>query len=195
MFLSDSAGRWTLFPQYGDGSSTATGAVAGAGACAKYATTVYMPGSAAAAETLKEMRVDGPWAKYNMIMIREEDNGMGISNYTNMSELMNEILKTGAAVSVSDLAAQAGKKKLILASEGTLADKGDLENGFIDLLDALYKAGAVRPEPVDETERHLIRLYESGKLAENGYGGKEGDLFIEIKWIALTDDLPVYANL
>jgi hypothetical protein len=120
---------------------------------------------------------------------------MGISNYVNLSELMNDMLKKGHGVSVSDLAEEAVKRGLILASEGTLADKSDLENGFIDLVEALYRAGAIRPDPANETESHLIQLYESGKLAERGYGGPEGDQFINIKWIALTDDLPVIVNL
>ena len=120
---------------------------------------------------------------------------MGIANYTNLSELMNEILKTGIGVSVLDLAEEAEKRMVILASEGTLAEKPELENAFIDLIDALYRAGAIRPDPANETESHLIRLYESGKLAESGYGGKEGDQFINIKWIVLTDNLPVISNL
>ncbi len=120
---------------------------------------------------------------------------MGIANYTNLSELMNEALKTGLGVSISDLAKEAEKRKMILASEGELADKSDLENGFIALFDALYRTGAIRPVPANETESHLILLHESGKLAENGYGGKEGDQFLEIKWIALTDNLPVISNL
>jgi hypothetical protein len=120
---------------------------------------------------------------------------MGISNYTNLSELMNEVLQTGVAVSVADLVVKAGNRRLVLASEGTLADKADLENGFIDLIDALYRAGAIKPNPTNETESHLIRLYESGKLAENGYGGSEGDRFLEIKWVALTKELPVIANI
>jgi hypothetical protein len=120
---------------------------------------------------------------------------MGIANYTNLSELMNEMLKNGAGVSISDLAIEAEQRRLILASEGTLADKSDLENGFIALVDALYRAGAIRPNPANETESHLMRLYESGELAANGYGGNEGDQFINIKWIALTDNLPVIANL
>jgi hypothetical protein len=120
---------------------------------------------------------------------------MGIANYTNLSELMNEMLKTGLGISISDMAKKAGKRGIILASEGTLADKSDLENGFIDLVDAQYRAGAIRPDPANKTEAHLIRLYESGKLAETGYGGKEGDQFINIKWIALTDNLRVISNL
>ncbi len=120
---------------------------------------------------------------------------MGIANYTNLSELMNDILRTGLAVSISDLATEAEKRKLILASEGTLADRSDLENGFIDLIDALYRAGTIRPDPANETESNLIRLYESGELAESGYGGPEGDQFINIKWMALTNNLPVIVNL
>jgi hypothetical protein len=119
---------------------------------------------------------------------------MGIANYTNLSELMNERLKAGR-VSVSDLVEEAKNKNLILASEGEPADKSDLENGFIALVDALYHARAIKPDPADETESHLIRLYESGKLAENGYGGKEGDEFIKIKWISMTDNLPVITNI
>ena len=120
---------------------------------------------------------------------------MGIANYLNLSELMNEMLKTRHAVSVSDLANEALQRKIILASEGELADKWDLENGFIDLVDALYRAQAIKPDPANEHESHLIQLYESGKLAEQGYGGIEGDQFINIKWIALTDNLPVIVNL
>jgi hypothetical protein len=120
---------------------------------------------------------------------------MGIANYTNLSELMNDMLKTGLGVSISDLANEAEKRKLILASEGTLADRSDLENGFIALVDALYRAAAIRPDPANEAESHLIRLYESGKLAESGYGGNEGDQFLNIKWIALTENLPVIVNL
>ena len=120
---------------------------------------------------------------------------MGIANYTNLSELMNGMLKTGHRVSVSDLVQEALSRKLILASEGELADKSDLENGFIELVDALYRAGAIRPDPANETEIRLLQLYESGELAEKGYGGEEGDRFLEMKWTALTDDLPVITNL
>jgi hypothetical protein len=120
---------------------------------------------------------------------------MGIANYLNLSELMNGILKTGRSVSISDLVKEAEKRMVILASEGERADKSDLENGFIELVSALYRAGAIKPDPANETESHLIQLYESGILATSGYGGNEGDQFLEIKWIALTDDLPVIVNL
>lgn len=120
---------------------------------------------------------------------------MGIANYTNLSELMNELLKTGRSISISDLVEAAARKKIVLASEGELADQGDLENGFIALVDAMHHAGTLQPCPANETESHLIQLYESGNLAENGYGGKEGDQFLTIKWIALTNNLPVISNL
>ena len=120
---------------------------------------------------------------------------MGIANYTNLSELMNEILKNGQRVSISDLVREAQMKEFILASEGELADKSDLENGFIELVNALFRAGTIKPDPADENESHLVRLFESGRLAENGYGGDEGDRFLEIKWIALTNNLPVIVNL
>jgi hypothetical protein len=120
---------------------------------------------------------------------------MGIANYLNLSELMNEMLKTKHAVSVSDLAREAHSKMIVLASEGELADVSDLENGFINLVDALYRAGAIEPDPANEHESYLIRQYESGKLADQGYGGTEGDQFINIKWIALTKNLPVIVNL
>ena len=120
---------------------------------------------------------------------------MGIANYTNLSELMNDMLQSGLGVSISDMAYEAEMRKLILASEGTLADKSDLENGFIDLVDALYRAGAIRPDPANEAESRLVRLYESGKLAENGYGGEEGDRFLKVKWIAQIHPLPVITNL
>jgi len=120
---------------------------------------------------------------------------MGIANYTNLSELMNEILEKGLAVSISDLVREAQMKKIILASEGELADKSDLENGFIELVNALYRSEAIKPHPADESESHLLQLFESGKLAENGYGGDEGDRFLEIKWTARTNNLPVIVNL
>ena len=120
---------------------------------------------------------------------------MGIANYTNLSELMNEKLKNGQAASISDLVREARKQTIILASEGELADKGDLENGFIELVNALYRAGDIKPEPADESESHLIQLFKSGELAANGYGGDEGDRFLEIKWFALADRLPVITNL
>ena len=108
---------------------------------------------------------------------------------------MNEKLKSGRGVPISELVKEALDQEFILASEGERADKADLENGFIELVNALYREGAIKPDPADESESHLIRLFESGKLAENGYGGDEGDRFLEIKWIALTDDLPVIVNL
>jgi len=120
---------------------------------------------------------------------------MGIANYTNLSELMNEMLKTGLGISIAAMAREAGRRKFILASEGTLADKADLENGFIALVDAQYRAGVIQPVPANEAESRLIRLYGSGELAKNGYGGIAGDQFLEIQWIALTDNLPVIANL
>jgi hypothetical protein len=120
---------------------------------------------------------------------------VGIANYTNFSELMNETLRSGHSVSVADLVKKAQKKNLILASEGTLADKSELENGFIALVEVLHRTGAIKADPANEAESHLIQLFESGKLAENGYGGAEGDRFIKIKWIALTDNLPVIVNL
>ena len=120
---------------------------------------------------------------------------MGIANYTNLSELMNKRLQEGRRISISELVAEGLAIKIILASEGELADKSDLENGFIELINALYREGAIRPEPADESEARLVRLFESGELAANGYGGDEGDRFLEIKWTALTDNLPVIVNL
>ncbi len=120
---------------------------------------------------------------------------MGIANYLNLSELMNGILEKGQGVSISDLVREAESRAVILASEGERADRADLENGFIELVNALFHAGAIKPEPQNETELDLIRLYECGKLAANGFGGEEGDRFLEIKWIAVTDDLPVIINL
>jgi len=108
---------------------------------------------------------------------------------------MNEKLKKGQGVSISDLVREGLARKIILASEGVLADKSDLENGFIELVNALYQEGAIKPESADESESQLIRLFETGKLAEKGYGGDEGDRFLEIKWSALTDNLPVITNL
>jgi hypothetical protein len=59
----------------------------------------------------------------------------------------------------------------------------------------LYRERAIKPDPANEAESQLIGLFESGTLAQNGYGGPDGDQFIRIKWMALTDDLPVIVNL
>jgi hypothetical protein len=120
---------------------------------------------------------------------------MGIANYTNMSERMNEILKTGRSVSIAELVEDAWMRTVILASEGERADRSDLENGFIELVNAMYRAGTIRPEPADERESRLIRLLESGELAKNGYGGEEGDRLLEIQWTATTQNLPVITNI
>jgi hypothetical protein len=120
---------------------------------------------------------------------------MGIGNYTNLSEIMNSMLEAGHGVSISDMVREAGNRKLILASEGERADKTDLENGFIALVDAQCHAGMIAPDPENEMEDHLIQLYKSGDLAKSGYGGEEGDLFLKIKWIALTGNLPVITNI
>jgi hypothetical protein len=120
---------------------------------------------------------------------------MGIANYTNLSELLNKMMEAGARVSIADLVSEALRRGMILASEGTLADKADLENGFIALVDTLVRTGAIKPVPADETESTLIQLYESGKLAENGYGGNDGDRFLEIQWAAVIDELPVITNI
>ncbi len=108
---------------------------------------------------------------------------------------MNKRLKTERNVSISGLVKEAEKRKMILASEGELADKSDLENGFIALVNELYHTGNIKPDPANENESHLIQLFESGKLAENGYGGTEGDRFLNINWVALTDNLPVIVNI
>ena len=120
---------------------------------------------------------------------------MGIANYTNLSELMNARLKKGQKISISDLVSEAYAEKFILASEGELADRSDLENGFIELVNAQHEAGLIKPEPANESESHLVRLFESGELAKNGYGGEKGDRFLEIRWSAVTEDLPVITNI
>ena len=120
---------------------------------------------------------------------------MGIGNYTNLSEIMNSMLQAGHGVTLSDMVREAGNRKLILASEGEQADQADLENAFIALADIQYRAGMIALDPENEMEEHLIQLYTSGDLAKNGYGGKEGDSFLRIKWIALTDNLPVITNI
>jgi len=120
---------------------------------------------------------------------------MGISNYTNMSELLNAALKMGRSVSISDMVAEASKRVLILASEGEPADQGDLENGFINIVEVLCHRGAIKAVPENENEIRLLKLYESGELSAKGYGGKDGDQFLNIKWIAATDDIPVIVNI
>jgi len=120
---------------------------------------------------------------------------MGIANYTNLSELMNGILERGERVSISDLVREALGRAIILASEGELADKSDLENGFIELVNVLYRAEAIQPDPADDAESRLVRLFESGELSAKGYGGDEGDRFLEIKWTAAAERLPVITNI
>jgi len=120
---------------------------------------------------------------------------MGIANYTNMSELLNAALKTGESVSISDMVNEALMRGVILASEGEPADRGDLENGFIYIVEALCREGAIKAVPENETEVRLLKLYESGELSANGYGGTDGDQFLNIKWIAVTDNIPVIVNI
>jgi hypothetical protein len=120
---------------------------------------------------------------------------MGISNYTNMSELMNAALKTGRSVSISDMVAEALNRVIILASEGEPADQGDLENGFINIIEELCRKDAIKPVPASEDEIRLVKLYESGELSAKGYGGKDGDRFLDVKWIAITDNIPVIVNI
>jgi hypothetical protein len=120
---------------------------------------------------------------------------MGIANYTNLSELMNGMLKNQQRISISDMVKEASRRKFILASEGELADQADLENGFISLVDAHYRAGLIQPSPANEAESQIIQLYDSRELAKNGYGGKEGDQFLDIQWIPLTENLPVIVNI
>jgi len=121
---------------------------------------------------------------------------MGIANYTNMSELLNAVLKTGRSVSISDMVDEALKRVIILASEGEPADRGDLENGFINIIDALFHKDAIRPIPESENEERLLELYKSGELSAKGYGGRDGDLFLDIKWAAVAaDELPVIVNI
>ena len=120
---------------------------------------------------------------------------MGIANYTNMSELLNAALKTGGSVSISEMVSEASMRVIILASEGEPADQGDLENGFINIIDALCRGGAIRPVPENENEKRLLKLYESGELSTNGYGGNDGDQFLNIKWVAVTNDIPVIVNI
>lgn len=120
---------------------------------------------------------------------------MGIGNYTNLSEIMNSMLEAGHGVSISDMVREAGNRKLILASEGERADQADLENAFIALVDAQCHAGMIAPDPENEMEDRLIQRYKSGDLAKSGYGGEEGDLFIELKWTALTESLPIIVNI
>ena len=120
---------------------------------------------------------------------------MGIANYTNMSELLNAALKTGRSVSISDMVAEASSRVIILASEGEAADQGDLENGFINIIDELYRRDAVKPLPENQNDERLLKLYESGELSAKGYGGKDGDQFLNIKWVAVTNDIPVIVNI
>ncbi len=121
---------------------------------------------------------------------------MAITNYTNLSELINRMLQAGG-VSISDLVREAQRAGSVLAydREGEPADASDLENGFIALMVELHRRGVVSPGAANESETQLIRLYESGKLAENGYGGPEGDQFLRIKWTARTSTLPVISNI
>jgi hypothetical protein len=120
---------------------------------------------------------------------------MGIGNYTNLSELMNAKLEKGQSLSISDFVWEAQNRGLILASEGEMADQWDLENGFIALVDKLYHANAIKPLPADETESHIVQLFASGKLAEDGYGSREADQFLKIKWAAAIAPLPIITNI
>lgn len=120
---------------------------------------------------------------------------MGIANYTNLSERLNVVLKSGRSISIVEMVREAAGSMVILASEGEPADQSDLENGFINIIDVLYRDGRIKPLPANENEERVLKSYESGKLAAQGYGGKDGDQFLDILWIAASEDLPVIVNI
>ena len=120
---------------------------------------------------------------------------MGIANYTNLSERLNVVLKSGQSVSITEMVCTAAGSMVILASEGEPADQSDLENGFINIIDVLYHDGRIKPLPTNENEERILQSYESGKLAAQGYGGRDGDQFLDIRWVAASEDLPVIVNI
>ena len=120
---------------------------------------------------------------------------MGIANYTNLSERLNTVLKSGRSVSITEMVCAAEGSMVILASEGEPADQSDLENGFINIVDVLNRDGKIKPVPANENEKRILQAYESGKLAAQGYGGKDGDQFLDIRWVATSADLPVIVNI
>ena len=120
---------------------------------------------------------------------------MGIANYTNLSERLNTVLKSGRSVSIAEMVREAAGGMVILASEGEPADQSDLENGFINIIDVLSRDGRIKPIPANEDEKRILQAYESGKLAAQGYGGKDGDHFLDVRWVAVSEDLPVIVNI
>ncbi|MDR1727270.1 MAG: hypothetical protein LBT74_04985 [Acidobacteriota bacterium] len=120
---------------------------------------------------------------------------MGIANYTNLSERLNAALKSGRSVSIAEMVQNAACGMLILASEGEVADQSDLENGFINIVEQLYRAGKVKPVPAGEDDVRVLGLFDSGELAAHGYGGADGDRFLLVRWVAAADELPVIVNI
>jgi hypothetical protein len=120
---------------------------------------------------------------------------MGIANYTNLSERLNAALKSGESVSITEMVREAASGMVILASEGEPADQSDLENGFINIIDVLCRDGKIKPVPRDENDLRVMELHKSGELAAHGYGGRDGDQFLDIRWCAASNDLPVIVNI
>jgi len=117
---------------------------------------------------------------------------VGNANYRNLSEFVNEMLVASNGVSISEMAEEAERRMIgIEASEGLLTDRESLKNGFIVLVSMLAQTAKIAPQPVNETENRILQLYQSGNLAEDGYEGRDGDLFCEIKWAPITNNLPV----
>jgi hypothetical protein len=121
---------------------------------------------------------------------------MGYANYQNLSELMNEMLAARPGVSISEMVEEAeGRMMGIEAAEGLFAGRSSLENGFIALVGQLAQTAKIAPQPANETESRILQLYQSGKLAEDGFEGREGNLFLDIKWIPITGNLPLIKDL
>jgi hypothetical protein len=117
---------------------------------------------------------------------------MAYANLQNLSELLNEMLLSSSGASISELAEAAEQQMIgIQTADGVLTDRPSLENGILALINHLAQTAKIVPQPVSETENRILLLYQSGELGESGHEGRERDLFLDIKWIPITANLPM----
>jgi hypothetical protein len=104
---------------------------------------------------------------------------------------MNKMLQSSkSGVSITQMVDKALAKGLKLqASEGEFADRSALENAYIGLVGLLRKEH-IQPKPANPEESRILQLYHSGKLADDGFEGPDGDAFLEISWVPVTETLP-----
>ncbi len=117
---------------------------------------------------------------------------MGLANLQDLSELINAmLLASPQGVSISGMIQEALRNLQLPGEKREHSDQSSLEHGIIDLVGRLAQTAKIAPQPANETDNRILELYQSGELAKNGYKGLEGNLFLAIKWIPITNNLPV----